>query len=85
MSGSPPCRSPQAADASAWGRLAGAGAVQVRHLVLDEADRLLETGNRAAIMKIFQLLRTDGVGDKRLQVVPGHPDGRALDGPYPVA
>jgi superfamily II DNA/RNA helicase len=41
---------------------------QVRHLVLDEADRLLETGNRPTIMAMFQRLRKDAVGDRRLQV-----------------
>jgi len=42
---------------------------KVRHLVLDEADRLLETGNRPTIMNIFKRLRKDGTGDKRLQVL----------------
>jgi hypothetical protein len=48
----------------------------VRHLVLDEADRLLETGNRPTIMAIFQRLRKDAAGDKRLQARP-RPDPRA--------
>ena len=45
--------------------------MQVRHLVLDEADRLLETGNRPTIMGIYQRLRKDAAGDRRLQVGGG--------------
>ena len=41
---------------------------RVRFFILDEADRLLETGNRDDIMAIFQRLPKGGVGDRRLQV-----------------
>jgi len=41
----------------------------VRFFVLDEADKLLETGNREAILKIFQRLPKGGSGTARLQVL----------------
>jgi hypothetical protein len=45
---------------------------QVRHLVLDEADRLLETGNLKTIMNIYSRLNTSRTGTDRLQVNPNH-------------
>lgn len=41
----------------------------VRFLVLDEADRLLDTGNQGTIMKIFQRIPKLGTGIDRLQVL----------------
>lgn len=41
---------------------------RVRFFILDEADRLLETGNRDDIMALYQRLPKGGVGDRRLQV-----------------
>ena len=42
---------------------------KVRHLVLDEADRLLETGNLGTIMKIYERLNTSRGGAERLQTL----------------
>jgi ATP-dependent RNA helicase DDX1 len=42
---------------------------QVKFFVLDEADRLLDTGNREAIMKLFRKLPKSGAGAARLQVL----------------
>ena len=42
---------------------------QVKFFVLDEADRLLDTGNREAIMKLFRRLPKSGTGAARLQVL----------------
>lgn len=42
---------------------------RVRFFVLDEADRLLDTGNRDTILKIFQRLPKQGTGMERLQVL----------------
>ena len=41
---------------------------RVRFFILDEADRLLETGNRDDIVALFARLPKGGVGDRRLQV-----------------
>lgn len=41
----------------------------MRFFVLDEADRLLDTGNRDAIMKIYRGLPKAGSGTARLQVL----------------
>ena len=48
------------------------GALRVssaRFFVLDEADRLLDTGNRDAIVKLFKKLPKSGPGFARLQVL----------------
>jgi len=42
---------------------------EVRFFVLDEADRLLDTGNQDAIMKLFQRFPKAGTGTYRLQVL----------------
>lgn len=42
---------------------------QVKFFVLDEADRLLDTGNREAILKLFRRLPKSGAGAARLQVL----------------
>jgi ATP-dependent RNA helicase DDX1 len=42
---------------------------QVKFFVLDEADRLLDTGNREAILKLFRKLPKSGAGAARLQVL----------------
>lgn len=42
---------------------------QVKFFVLDEADRLLDTGNRDAIGKLFRKLPKSGAGAARLQVL----------------
>ena len=42
---------------------------QVKFFVLDEADRLLDTGNRDAILKLFRRLPKSGAGAARLQVL----------------
>ena len=42
---------------------------QVKFFVLDEADRLLDTGNRDAITKLFRRLPKSGAGAARLQVL----------------
>ena len=41
----------------------------VRFFVLDEADRLLDTGNQAAILKLFERMPKSGPGFSRLQVL----------------
>ncbi|GAB5031371.1 atp-dependent rna helicase ddx1 [Nannochloropsis oceanica] len=41
---------------------------RVRFFILDEADRLLETGNRDDIMTLYHRLPKGGVGDRRLQI-----------------
>lgn len=41
----------------------------VRFFVLDEADRLLDTGNRETLLKMFQRLPKGGTGTARLQVL----------------
>lgn len=41
----------------------------VRFFVLDEADRLLDTGNQEMIMKMYQRLPKGGSGTSRLQVL----------------
>jgi superfamily II DNA/RNA helicase len=41
----------------------------VRFFVLDEADRLLDTGNQAAILKLFDRMPKSGPGFSRLQVL----------------
>lgn len=43
----------------------------VRFFVLDEADRLLDTGNRDSIRKVFRMIPKMGGGrkDRRLQVM----------------
>lgn len=41
----------------------------VKFFVLDEADRLLDTGNRDTIMKLFRQLPKVGAGANRLQVL----------------
>jgi ATP-dependent RNA helicase DDX1 len=41
----------------------------VQFFVLDEADRLLDTGNFESIMKVFNRLPKTGLGQKRLQVL----------------
>ncbi len=46
---------------------------QVRVLVLDEADRLLETGNLDTVMQIYGSCPSGGSGVARLQVSPRHP------------
>ena len=43
--------------------------VQVRFFVLDEADRLLDTGNQDTIMQIFRRFPKTGAGANRLQVL----------------
>jgi len=40
-----------------------------RFFVLDEADRLLDTGNRDEILKVFHKMPKTGSGDSRLQVL----------------
>ncbi|EKX49574.1 hypothetical protein GUITHDRAFT_162044 [Guillardia theta CCMP2712] len=42
---------------------------RIRHFVLDEADRLLETGNLPTIMSIFSRLNKDRAGENRLQTL----------------
>lgn len=42
---------------------------RVRFFVLDEADRLLDSGSKSQIMKIFERLRKSGSGTHRLQVL----------------
>lgn len=41
----------------------------IQFFVLDEADRLLDTGNFDSIMKVFNRLPKAGIGNKRLQVL----------------
>lgn len=41
---------------------------RARFLILDEADRFLEAGERADVITIYQRLPKGGVGDQRLQV-----------------
>ncbi len=43
----------------------------VKFFVLDEADRLLDTGNQDTIMKLFGRFPIAGKGLARLQVYPG--------------
>ena len=40
---------------------------QIKFLILDEADRLIETENLASIMQIYNACPTGGCGDNRLQ------------------
>jgi hypothetical protein len=40
----------------------------VKYVVLDEADRLLDTGNQDAILKLYQRFPKAGTGISRLQV-----------------
>lgn len=45
----------------------------VKFFVLDEADRLLDTGNQDTIMKLFSRFPKAGMGVARLQVQPQSP------------
>ena len=42
---------------------------QIRTLILDEADRLLDTGNQEMILNLFGKLKKSGTGTDRLQVL----------------
>lgn len=42
----------------------------VKFFVLDEADRLLDTGNQGTIMKLYNRFPKAGHGTQRLQVQP---------------